>query len=55
MKNAAGNSSISYTITLWKNTPLFFKIKRRLPSYETASFYYLHSGMEFRKPLLNLF
>ena len=40
MKNAAGNSSISYTITLWKNTPLFFKIKKRLLGYETASSYF---------------
>ena len=40
MKNAAGNSSISYTITLWKNTPLFLKIKKRLLGYETASSYF---------------
>ena len=40
MKNAAGSSSISYTIDLWKNTPLFLKIKKRLPTYETASFFF---------------
>ena len=39
MKNDAIKTPKSYTTHLWKNPPFFLKIKKRLPTYETASFF----------------
>lgn len=42
IKIAARNSNVSYTINMWKKPLLFLKNKKRLPTYETASFLFVY-------------